>query len=267
VAKLFAVTVVVIAILSAIPILLHTWVAPENISTHGHLIDEQMSGTMMEAGIAFLVAQFLLAFFVWQNSNRGPDAKLKRFPGGATGLVIAALLVVGIEVLAFGVFGVKAWANAYLTPASASALPIQVQAGQFAFYFRYPGPDGKFGPIHPEFINEGTLNFFGLDPEHDADSRDDIVAAEMAIPVNQEVHLLMHAKDVGHSFFVRELRVQQDFVPGLDLSMHFTATKVGKYEIVCTQLCGLGHNSMKAYLYVYTQEDFNNWLKKEAAMQ
>jgi len=266
-AKVFAVTIIVIAILSAIPILRHTWVAPEDISTHGHLIDEQMSETMAEAGIAFLAAQFLLALFVWQYSNRGPDAKLKRFPGGATGLVIAALLVVGVEVLALGVFGVKAWANQYLTPPSADAMRIQVQAGQFAYYFRYPGPDGTFGATHPEMINEGSQNFFGLDPEHDSDSRDDIVTAEMAIPVNKEVHLLMHAKDVGHSFFVRELRVQQDFVPGLDVSLHFTATKTGKYEIVCTQLCGLGHYNMKAYLYVLSQPDFDEWVKKEQALQ
>jgi cytochrome c oxidase subunit 2 len=266
-AKLFAVTLVVIAILSAIPVLRHTWVAPEDISTHGHLIDEQMSETMAEAGIAFLAAQFLLALFVWQYSNRGPGAELKRFPGGATGLVIAAVLVVGVEVLALGVFGVKAWANQYLTPPSANAMRIQVQAGQFAYYFRYPGPDGTFGPTHPEMINEGSQNFFGLDPEHDSDSRDDIVTAEMAIPVNKEVHLLMHAKDVGHSFFVRELRVQQDFVPGLDVSLHFTATKVGKYEIVCTQLCGLGHYNMKAYLYVLSQPDFDDWVKKEQALQ
>ena len=266
-AKLFAVTLVIIAILSAIPILRHTWVAPEDISTHGHLIDEQMSETMAEAGIAFLAAQFLLALFVWQYSNRGPGAKLKRFPGGATGLVIAALLVVGVEVLALGVFGVKAWANQYLTPPSADAMRIQVQAGQFAYYFRYPGPDGTFGPTHPELINEGSQNFFGLDLEHDSDSRDDIVTAEMAVPVNKEVHLLMHAKDVGHSFFVRELRVQQDFVPGLDVSLHFTATKVGKYEIVCTQLCGLGHYNMKAYLYVLSQPDFEEWVKKEQALQ
>ena len=93
-------------------------------------------------------------------------------------------------------------------------------------------------------------NFFGLDTTHDQDSKDDIVTAEMAIPVNREIHLLMHSKDVGHSFFVPELRVQQDFVPGLDLSVHFTATKIGKYEIVCTQLCGLGHYNMKAYLEV-----------------
>jgi cytochrome c oxidase subunit II len=266
-AKFFAITIVVIAIASAIPILLHTWTAPEDISTHGAMIDDQMSETMTEAGISFLAAQFILAFFVWRFSNPGPNAKLKNFPGGATGLVIAAFLVVGLEVLALGVFGVKAWANVYLSAPSADAMPIQVQAGQFAFYFRYPGPDGKFGPTHAELINEGSQNFFGLDPEHDVDSRDDIVAAEMAIPVNKEIHLLMHAKDVGHSFFVRELRVQQDFVPGLDVSLHFTATKIGKYEIVCTQLCGLGHYNMKAYLSVLSQSDFDDWMKKEAAMQ
>jgi cytochrome c oxidase subunit 2 len=266
-AKFFAITIFVIAILSAVPILRHTWVAPEDISTHGHLIDEQMSETMAEAGISFLAAQFLLALFVWQFSNRGPESKLKNFPGGAKALVIAALLVVGVEVMALGVFGVKAWADVYLNPPSADALPIQVQAGQFAFYFRYPGPDGKFGPLHPERINEGNQNFYGLDPEHDAESRDDIVTAEMAVPVNKEIHLLMHAKDVGHSFFVRELRVHQDFVPGLDVSLHFTATKIGRYELVCTQLCGLGHYNMKAYLSVLSQQDYDDWLKKEAAMQ
>jgi cytochrome c oxidase subunit 2 len=263
-AKLFAITIVVIAILSAVPIVMHTWPAPEDISTHGSLIDAQMSETMAEAGIAFLAAQFILAIFVWSFSNRAPGAKLKTFPGGAKGLVIGAVLLVGIEVLALGVFGVKAWADAYLIPPSANAMPIQVQAGQFAFYFRYPGPDGKFGAIHPEMINEGSQNLFGLDPEHDVEARDDVVAAELAIPVNKEVHLLMHAKDVGHSFFVRELRVQQDFVPGLDVSVHFTATKVGKYEIVCTQLCGLGHYNMKAYLEVMSQPDFDSWLKQQA---
>src|SRR6266851_6361902 len=266
-AKFFAITIIVIAILSAIPILRHTWVAPEDISTHGALIDDQMSETMAEAGIAFLAAQLILALFIWQFSNPGPETKIKGFPGGAKGLVIAALLLVGAEVLALGVFGVKAWANVYLTAPSADAMPIQVQAGQFAFYFRYPGPDGKFGPLHPERINEGSQEFFGLDKEHDVESRYDIATAEMAIPVNKEIHLLMHAKDVGHSFFVRELRVQLDFVPGLDVSLHFTATKIGRYEIVCTQLCGLGHYNMKAYLDVLSNDDFNEWLMKQAANQ
>ena len=266
-AKLFAVTIIVIAIASAIPIVMHMWPMPQDISTHGHLIDEQYADTMAEAGISFLASQFLLGFFIWKFSRSQPGDKIKSFPGGATGMVVAAFLLVGTEALALGVFGTKAWASVYFTPPSANALPIQVQAGQFAFYFRYPGPDGTFGPIHPEQISEANANFFGLDTTHDQDSKDDMVTAEMAIPVNREIHLLMHAKDVGHSFYVPELRVQQDFVPGLDVSIHFTATKVGKYEIVCTQLCGLGHYNMKAYLEVKSQEDYDSWIKQQAALQ
>jgi len=265
--KLIAVTIIVIAIVSAIPILLHTWWMAPDISTHGAPIDEQMSETMAEAGLSFLASQILLAVFIWRFSQSRPDDKVRTFPGGAKTVVIGAFLLVGTEVLALGAFGAKAWANMYLTPPSANALPIQVQAGQFAFYFRYAGPDGKFGPQHPEMISEANQNLFGLDVDHDPDSKDDIVTAEMAIPVNHEIHLLMHSKDVGHSFFVPELRVQQDFVPGLDLSVHFTATKTGRYEIVCTQLCGLGHYNMKAYLSVLSQEDYDAWLQKQAALQ
>jgi len=266
-AKFFAITIIVIAIASAIPIVRHTWDPPANISTHGGLIDEQTSETMAEAGISFLISQILLALFIWKFSSFRPGDKIKTFPGGAKTMVWAGFLLVGTEVLALGIFGVKAWADVYFIPPAVDAIPVQVQAGQFAFYFRYPGPDGKFGPAHPELINEGTQNFFGLDTDHDADSKDDIVTAEMAIPINKEIHLLMHTKDLGHSFYVPALRVHQDFVPGLDLSLHFTATKVGKYEIVCSQLCGLGHYNMKAYLEVMSQEDYDSWLKKQAALQ
>ncbi len=265
--KLVAVTLILITIASAYPILAHIWVPPADISTHGHLIDEQIADTMAEAGTCFIAAQIILAVFIWMFSNRQPGAKIKNFPGGAKGLVIAAVALVGSEVLALGAFGSKAWAEIYFAQAAADSIPVQVQAGQFAFYFRYPGADQKFGPLHPDKINEGNQNFLGLDPDNDPDSKDDIVAAEMGVPVNKEIHILMHAKDVGHSFYVRELRLQQDFVPGLDLSLHFTATKIGRYEIVCTQLCGLGHYNMKAYLNVMSPADYQDWMKKEAAMQ
>ena len=272
--KGFAVVVLVIALASAIPIITHTWYGsgirlapPEDISTHGHAIDEQLSETMVEAGLSFLAAQIVLALFVWKFSSRAANAEIKTFPGGARGLVIAALVLVGTEMLALGILGQRAWATVYFTPAKPDALQIQAQAGQFAFYFRYPGADGKLGALHPDKIDEGNSNFFGLDPANDVESRDDIVTGELAIPVNREIQLLMHAKDVGHSFYVRELRIQQDFVPGLDLSVHFTATKTGKYEIVCTQLCGLGHYNMKAYLNVLSQEDFDGWLKQKASEQ
>ncbi len=266
-AKLLAVAIIVIAIASAVPIVLHMWGPPVNISVHGKMIDDQMSETMVEAGICFLASQLILGYFIWRFSNRPKDEKIRYFPGGARGLVTAAVVIVGLEVMALGAFGTRAWAAIYFTPPSPQAMPVQVQAGQFAFYFRYPGPDGTFGPLHPEKINEATENFFGLDQDHDPDSKDDIVTAEMSVPVNREINLLMHSKDVGHSFFVRELRIQQDFVPGLDLAVHFTPTKIGRYEIMCTQLCGLGHYNMKAYLNVMSQEDFDKWLKQQASLQ
>ena len=263
--KLLAIVLVVIAVLSAYPIVTNMFVLPEDISTHGHAIDDQIHDTMLEAGLSFVGAQIVLAIFVWSFSNRRAGSALKNFPGGAKVAVIAAFVLVGTEVLALGVMGQKAWAQVYFTSPRPDAIQIQAQAEQFAYYFRYPGPDGKFGAIHPDKIDEGNQNYFGLDPANEVEARDDIVSGELVIPVNREIQLLMHAKDVGHSFYVRELRIQQDFVPGLDLSVHFTATKIGKYEIVCTQLCGLGHYNMKAYLNVMSQDDYEKWLKEQAA--
>jgi cytochrome c oxidase subunit II len=263
--KLLAVVLVIIAIASAYPIVSHQFVLPVDISTHGHQIDAQLHDTMLEAGLAFIGAQLVLAFFVWSFTGRKAGSPLKNFPGGAKAMVIAAFLIVGTEIFALGVMGQKAWATVYFTVPKADDIQIQAQAEQFAFYFRYAGPDGKFGPIHPDRIDEGNQNYFGLDLANEPEGRDDIVSGELVVPINKEIQLLMHGKDVGHSFYVRELRIQQDFVPGLDLSVHFTATKIGKYEIVCTQLCGLGHYNMKAYLNVMSQADYEKWLKDQAA--
>jgi cytochrome c oxidase subunit 2 len=62
---------------------------------------------------------------------------------------------------------------------------------------------------------------------------------------------------------VRELRLQQDAMPGLVIPMHFTATKVGQYEIVCTQLCGLGHYRMRSFLNVVSAADYESFLKQQ----
>jgi cytochrome c oxidase subunit 2 len=179
-------------------------------------------------------------------------------------MVIGAIVLVGMEVLVLSFIGTKVWARIFLTPASADALKVDVQAEQFAFYFRYPGPDGKFGQIHPELIDDGNGNFFGLDPANDTAARDDIVAATLTIPVGREISMTLHSKDVGHAFYVPDFRIQQDFLPGLSIPLHFTATKVGKHEVVCTQLCGLGHYNMKAYIDVVTPADFDQWLKDNA---
>lgn len=263
--KLFAVVLTIITVISAALFAMHVWWPPVDISAHGPGIDHQLSETMLSAGILFVVSQLALALFVWQYGDRGDQRPIKVFPGGATPMVVFAILLVGAEVLALTLVGSKVWANVFMAQAPPGSLQIDVQAEQFAFYFRYPGPDGKFGAINPEKIDDASANFFGLDPANDTTARDDIVSGTLAIPVNRPILLTLHSKDLGHSFYVPELRIQQDFVPGLLIPIHFTATQTGKYEIVCTQLCGLGHFNMRAYVEVMTQDQYSQWLTSQSA--
>jgi cytochrome c oxidase subunit 2 len=262
--KFFAIVLIIITVVSSYFIVAHTWWPPETITVLGLRIDHQFVETMWEAGILFVLSQFVLAAFAWQFGDKKDGRKLKNFPGGAMPLVIAGIAVVGVEVLFLSLVGSKVWADIYFVPAPADALHVDVQAEQFAFYFRYPGPDGQFGPIHPEKINDGNGNYYGLDPANDVAARDDIIVGTLTVPINKPVLLTLHSKDMIHNFYVPELRLQQDIVPGLDIPIHFTATKTGKFEIVCTQLCGLGHFNMRAFLEVLPQDQFDQWLKSQS---
>jgi len=262
VGKLFAVVVTIIALVSAAIFAMRIWWLPPDISVLGSGIDHQLSETMVASGVLFVAAQLALATFVWRSA--GSTRPIKLFPGGATPMVVIAITLVGAEILVLSFVGTKVWSRIFLTPPDSSALHVDVQAEQFAFYFRYAGADGTFGSTHPELIDPSTGNFFGLDPASDIPARDDVVTGTLAIPINRQVYLTLHAKDVSHSFFVPTLRIQQDFVPGLVIPVHFTATQLGRHEIVCTQLCGLGHYNMRAYLEVMTPEQFDQWLIDQA---
>jgi cytochrome c oxidase subunit 2 len=70
---------------------------------------------------------------------------------------------------------------------------------------------------------------------------------------------------VIHSFKVIAMRVTQDAIPGMRLTIHFVPNKEGIYQINCAQLCGQGHASMASgYLYVQSQKDFDDWMAKQA---
>ena len=263
--KLFAVIVAVITVVSAAVFLSRVWWLPPDISVLGAGIDHQLMETMVASGVLFVASQLILAAFVWQYGDRGDARPIKIFPGGATPMVVGATILVSVEILVLSLVGTRVWGGIFLSPPDPNSLKVDVQAEQFAFYFRYPGPDGKFGVPHPELIDEGDGNFFGLDPANDTTARDDIVAATLTVPVNTPILLTMHAKDVGHAFYVPELRIQQDFVPGLVIPLHFTATQVAKKEIVCTQLCGLGHFNMRAYIEVMPEQQFAQWLNDQSA--
>ena len=135
------------------------------------------------------------------------------------------------------------------------AIQIEVTGSQFVFTFRYPGPDGKFGRLDPKLIDAPGGNPLGLDPK-DPNGKDDVVKPTLTVPVDRPIELLLRSQDVIHNFDVRELRLQQDAVPGMVIPIHFTATKVGQYAIVCTQLCGLGHNKMNTSLDVVPEKDY-----------
>jgi cytochrome c oxidase subunit II len=260
-------TVVFVAVFWA-----HVWWLPVDISTHGAAIDHQFVLTLVITGIIFILAQLGLALFVWKYRDQGDGRKVIYSHGNnkmeATWTIAAAILFIGLNLM-----GYRIWAKMYFTGPQPGAMQIEVQGQQFAWYFRYPGPDGKFGPVHVDKVDDATGNFFGLDREHDADSKDDIVTATLGIPVDRPIELILRSKDVGHSFFVRELRIHQDLVPGMMIPIHFTATdealkhQDGRYEIVCTQLCGLGHYKMRAFLQVMTEQDFEKWLKNQAEAQ
>jgi cytochrome c oxidase subunit 2 len=264
VGKIFAIVVTIITIVSTAIFVSRIWWLPPDVSQLGAGIDHQMVETMVTSGILFVVAQLVLAFFVWRFADNNDQRKIKIFPGGVTPMVVGAIILVGAEILALTLVGSKIWASIYVSPADPHSLKIDVQAEQFAYYFRYPGPDGKFGALHPGLIDESSGNYFGLDPANDTAARDDIVAATLAVPVNTPVLLELHSKDLSHAFYVPELRLQQDFVPGLVIPLHFTATRLTKSEIVCTQLCGLGHYNMRAYLEVMSADDFQKWLNEQS---
>jgi cytochrome c oxidase subunit 2 len=262
--KFFAVVLTIITLVSAYFIVAHTWWLPQDVSTTGPALDRQFNETMWESGILFLAGQLVLAYFVWQFGDKKDGRKVKQWPGGHKPVVAFGIIIVGLEVLALSFIGSKVWANVYFSPPATDSLHVDVQAEQFAFFFRYAGPDGKFGAVHPEKMSDASGNYFGLDPENDVVARDDIVVGSLTIPVNHPILLTMHSRDVIHNFYVPELRIQQDIVPGLEIPIHFTATKTGKWEIVCTQLCGLGHYQMKAYLQVLSQGEFDDWLKQQS---
>ena len=265
--RLFAVVVTIITVVSTAIFVLRIWWLPVDISAHGARIDRQLMETMVVCGVLFVLAQLALASFAWRAGAGPPERGIRTFPGGATPMVVLAAVLVGAEILVLTFVGSKVWAGIYQTPPDPGSLQIEVQAEQFAFYFGYAGADGKFGSMHPELMNDANQNFFGLDPANDSTARDDIVVGSLVIPVNRPILLRLHAKDVNHAFYVPELRIQQDFVPGMVIPLHFTAIRTGKYEIVCTQLCGLGHYQMRAYVQVLPEAQFDRWLKDQAAQQ
>ena len=242
-----------------------TWWLPHGASTAAPWIDHQFTLTYILMGIVFVAAQVSLGYLVWRYRDHAKAAPAKYLHGNnrleVVWTALTAVLFIGLNLM-----GSLVWATERFDAAQTGSVPVEVTGMQFAWYFRYPGLDGKFGATDPHLIdpssgNEAAIGLKASDPA----SKDDVVTGTMYLPVGREVDLHLRAIDVIHSFFVPAMRFKQDAVPGLDIHMHFTPTEIGDYEIACAELCGLGHYKMHGMLHVVSQADFDKWLAAREA--
>ena len=96
---------------------------------------------------------------------------------------------------------------------------------------------------------------------------DNITSGELHVPVGADVSLNIAATDVIHSFWVPQFRLKQDAIPGMDTELRFVATKPGAYPVVCTELCGGYHGSMRTRVIVHTPEEYESWLQENRIAQ
>ncbi|MGE5244891.1 MAG: cytochrome c oxidase subunit II [Betaproteobacteria bacterium] len=164
-----------------------------------------------------------------------------------------------IEVLLLIGYAIPAWARRVQDiPAEKDAVVVRVVGEQFAWNVHYPGPDGKFGRTDVKFV--AADNPLGLD-RTDPNGKDDITTInQLNMPVDRPILIHLSTKDVIHSFAIYEMRVKQDAIPGLEIPVWFIPTRVGDYEITCSQLCGLGHYRMRGFVTVQSQADFQKWM-------
>jgi cytochrome c oxidase subunit 2 len=252
--RILAIAIWVITVASLWMFLSHRWWFPEAISEHGPRVDSQFVITIIVCGIAFAAAQIGLGWAVWKYRDSA-DKQRATYSHGNNRLEVVWTVVTAVVFISLAIMGQRVWASLHLHAAPPGSYQLEVTAQQFAWNVRYPGKDNVFGKTDVQYIDD-TTNPVGL-ADNDANAKDDVVTPTVVVPVNRPVEIILKSKDVTHSFWVPQLRFKQDLVPGMAIHVHFTATKVGKYELACAELCGMNHFKMKSYMLVLPQSDFD----------
>jgi cytochrome c oxidase subunit 2 len=207
-------------------------------------------------------------YFLWvmfrYRAGRQPEPNL-RGARGHLAMVVFAGVVVAEGVMLIGV-GLPGWYERMVTrPTGGRPLIMRVVAEQFVWNVHFPGADGQFGETAMSLLS--PTNPLGLNRES-ATGRDDLTfLSEIHVPVGRPVVVELTSKDVIHSFGVPAMRVKQDAIPGTRAAVWFTPTVEGEFEIVCSQLCGLGHHRMRGVIKVESEEAFARFLAEEAKLQ
>jgi cytochrome c oxidase subunit 2 len=178
-------------------------------------------------------------------------------------LAIGAVIVGDVVLLATS--ALPAWFARTSAPSAAAApLEIHVIGEQFAWNIHYPGADGRFGRTNQALI--GAANPVGID-RSDPDAKDDIgVLNQLTLPLSRPVVIHLTSRDVIHSFTLNEMRLRQDAVPGMMMHTWFIPVVAGRWDIACSQLCGLGHYRMRGEYRVLPQQQWNEWLRSETEL-
>lgn len=216
-----------------------------------------------------------LAYFIYAlvrfRKSANPKADYYGTKGALANYVEYA--VIAIEAILLLAFAIPLWAKAVEKfPKPEEATVLRLVAEQFSWQARYTGKDGKFGAQDLKLVSEkNPLGYVEKDPAG-ADDRlsppKDIHVPLIPVKVDgrdsfKPVIIHLTTKDVIHSFKVTAMRMTQDCMPGMSIPVHFTPTKVGKFNITCAQLCGNGHASMNAMFVVDAPEDFDKWLAEK----
>jgi cytochrome c oxidase subunit 2 len=254
-------TVAVILILVALgSVLFHVlspwWWTP--IASNWQYIDDTISITFWITGFVFTAVILFMAYCVYRFRHREghraayepESARLEWWLTMVTALGVAAMLAPGLFV----------WQRFVSVPDGASEFEVVGQ--QWLWSFRLPGKDGRLGAA--KTANISPDNPLGLKPD-DPYGQDDVVIQgdDLHLPLGKPLKVLLRSIDVLHDFYVPEFRAKMDMVPGMVTYFWFTPTRAGTYEILCFELCGLGHPDMRGVVVVDEPGDYQAWLNSQ----
>ncbi len=237
----------------------------ENASEHGFQIDHLLEFChwfMAILGVCWTIFYVVTIYKFRQSKN--PRANYHGVTSHAS--THAEMSVILIEAVLLVGFAVPIWTTRVNEfPNQDEALRVRAIGEQFGWNFHYPGPDRKFGRVDIKFVTPS--NPLGLDP-NDADGKDDVVSRnDLHVVEKVPVVLDITSKDVIHAISIKQMRIAQDAIPGSSIPAWFKPLRTGKFEIVCAQLCGSGHYSMRALCLVDDQKGFDEFIKEQSALR
>jgi cytochrome c oxidase subunit 2 len=249
-----AIVLIAIVVASLLFHLLSPW-QPVEIASNWGAMDQMLTITLAITGLVFAAVILFTAWALIRYRHRAgsrahyqPDSKrLEWWLMGLTGVGIIAMLAPGLVVY-----------SDFINP-PADAMAIDVVGQQWQWSYRFGGDDGKLGLVDVRFIS--AENPFGIDPD-DPNGRDDrlLLGGTLHLPEGQPVKALLRSKDVLHNFYVPQFRAKMDLVPGMVTHFWFTPTRQGSFEILCAELCGVGHYNMRGQVVVASADEFSAWL-------